>query len=402
MEYVKYIEIKKFFIARRIRAGVYRENATEAETQEIRNKIKQKIDSLQVGEYLISEIIKSDSYYDDVNKEFCFKRDSSSSNTDMLTKIMIIGYDDEYNFIGNLASSKGAYKVKKLNSTEEFYVSYEDTWVEAELTTAHDANGIVLDKTSLELDVGETIEVYYTVLPEDALSKGIKVSYSDGIEIDTTTSGAIKVKGIQKGDAYIIVNLQSDKEITAKCDIKVRNNAQETPNPNPTPIIPTPIEPTPDLTSPTPITPSPIPVTPTPIEEKIESNKYLIDVNKKYISKVIPGAKIGEFKNNITLNINYELYNKNENLITDDNGLIATGMKLKTQNQAYTIIVKGDIDGNGKLSITDLVKARLFISHIKTPNEIEELSTDINGDGKLTVTDLVKLKLATANIKPIE
>ena len=308
---------------------------------------------------------------------------------------MVIGYDDEYNFIGNLTSAKGAYRVKKLNSTEEFYVSYEDTWIEAELTTAHDANNLTLDKTSIELDVGETIEVHYTVLPEDALSKGVKVSYSAGIEIDTTTSGVVKIKGIQQGDAYIIVNLQSNKEITAKCDIKVGQDAQE--SPNPTPLIPTPIEP-----SPKPVEPSPEPVTPTPEEEKIESNQYFIDVDKKYISKLIPGEKIEEFKRNITINTDYELYDKNENLITDDNALVATGMKLKTQNQEYTIVVKGDIDGNGKISITDLVKAKLFISHIKTPNEIEELSTDINGDGKLSVTDLVKLKLATANIKPIE
>lgn len=310
---------------------------------------------------------------------------------------MVIGYDDEYNFTGNLTSAKGAYRVKKLNSTEEFYVSYEDTWIEAELTTACDANGVVLDKTSVELDVGETIEVSYTVLPENALYKNVKVSYSAGIEIDTTTSGVVKIKGMQKGDAYIIINLQSNKEITAKCDIKVGKDAQETPNPSPTPIIPTPIEPSPE-----PVLPSPEPVTPTPEEEKIESNQYLIDVDKKYISKVLPGVKIGEFKNNITLNTNYELYDKNENPITDDNILVATGMNLKTQNQEYTIIVKGDIDGNGKISITDLVKAKLFISHIETPNEIEELSTDINGDGKLSVTDLVKLKLATANIKPIE
>lgn len=383
------------FYYRETPEGSYSDNATEQEVVALRNNIKQTINSLDNGEYLIGKILKSDSYYDETNKEFCFKRNASSVSKDTLTKVIIVGYDDNYQFKSNLASEKGAYKVKKLGTTEEFYVSYEDSWVEAELEFAHDANSITLDKTQVELKVGETVEVKYAVLPEDALSKGVSISYSEGIEIDTNTSGTVKITGISvTEDAYIIVKLKENKEITAKCDIKVVSDLPVEPSPTPTPNP----SPNPEP-SPTPVIPT---ITPEPIgEEEITSNKYLVDTGKKYISRITPKIKISEFKSNVTANVDYSIYDKNNAIISDENQVVATGMKVKTQSQEYVMIVKGDINGDGKISITDLVKIKLYNAHIQTPSEIEEISADINGDGKISITDLVQLKLASVGIKEI-
>lgn len=398
------------FYYKKSSTGVYSESTTLSEVQTIRNSIKQAIDSLESGEYLISKILNSNSYYDETNKEFCFKRDVASVNTDTLTKVIIIGYDDNYQFKSNLTSNKGAYKVKKVGGTEEFYVSYDDTWVESELSMAYDATSIKLDKTSITLEVGDTAEVKYTVLPDDALNKNVTVSYSDGIEIDTTTTGVVKITAISEGDAYIIVKLKSDNTITAKCDIKIGSSETPvvTPSPTPSPTPSTPptsipsISPSPIVTtSPIPITPSPEP--PIPTEEIITSNKYTIDADKKYISRVTPKINITTFKSNIESNVSYKMYSKNgEIILNDDKVIVATGMKLKTETQEYTIIVKGDIDGNGKISINDVVKCNLYTINIKAPDEIEKMAADVNGNGKVTITDLVKIKLASLNIKDID
>ncbi len=344
--------------------GSYTKSMELSEVQLTRNQIKETLDSLNDGEYLVGEILNSATYYDQSNKEFCFKRSATSSNTDKLTKVIIIDYDDNYQFKSSLTSSKGAYKVKKIKETEEFYVSYDDTWIEAELNIACDANSINLDTSVLELKVGETAEVKYTVLPENALVKSVTVSYSDGIEINTDTSGVIKIKALSIGDAYIIVKLKNNTEITAKCDIKV--------------------------------------VSDNPTNEELSSTKYLIDSNKKYISKIIPKTKISDFKANVTAKDDYNIYSKNDESITNEDTLIATGMKLKMNNKEYTIIVKGDIDGNGKISITDLVKMKLYSVHLQELDEIEKIAADLNGDSKITITDIVQLNLASVNIKPIE
>lgn len=375
-------------------SGSYAESVTEAEVMNLRNEIKQAISSTQNGEYLISKILKSNTYYDQTNEEFCYKRNAASVSTDTLTKVIIIGYDDEYQFKSNLSSKKGAYKVKKVGESEEFYVSYEDTWIESELSYMVDANSITLDKTSINVKIGETAEVHYTVLPENALSKAVTVSYSDGIEIDTETSGTVKIKGITKSDAYIIVKLKANKEITAKCDIKVvSDDVIGTPSPSPTPTP-----------SPTPVVPSPIPdpsPSPNPEEDEITSNKYLVDPNKDYVYGILPSIKISEFKSNIIANVDYKIYDKDEIVVTDEEKIVSTGMKIKTKNKVYTAIVKGDINGDGKITITDVVRCNLYNVNIKVPNETEKIAADVSGNGKISITDVVRLKLASVNIKPI-
>lgn len=388
-------------------SGSYAESVKETEVISLRNEIKQAIASISSGEYLIGKILKSSTYYDETNKEFCYKRNAASVSTDTLTKVIIVGYDDEYQFKSNLSSKKGAYIVKKVGETEEFHVSYEDSWIESELSYMTDANSVTLDNTSVNVKVGETVEVHYTVLPENALSKAVTVSYSDGIEIDTETSGTVKIKGITKGDAYIIVKLKSNKEITAKCDIKVTSDGVSVivpespkpgiPSPSPSPIIiPNP--------SPSPIpdpSPSPIIPPPSPEDDKITSNKYLVDTNKNYIYGILPNVKISEFKANIIANVDYKVYDKDEKVITDENELVSTGMKIKTENEVYTLIVKGDINGDGKITITDVVKCNLYTVNIKVPNELEKVAADVSEDGKISITDVVQLKLASVNIKPI-
>lgn len=389
-------------------SGSYAESVKETEVINLRNEIKQAIASTSSGEYLIGKILKSSTYYDETNKEFCYKRNAASVSTDTLTKVIIVGYDDEYQFKSNLSSKKGAYIVKKVGETEEFHVSYEDSWIESELSYMTDANSVTLDKTSVNVKVGETVEVHYTVLPENALSKGVTVSYSDGIEIDTEASGKVKIKGVTKGDAYIIVKLKNNKEITAKCDIKVVSDdvivtPSPIPTPSPTPVIPSPT-PIPDP-SPSPVAPSPTPVIPSPSpkpeDNKITSNKYLIDTNKNYIYGILPNVKISEFKANIIANVDYKIYDKDERVITNEEEIVSTGMKIKTENKVYTLIVKGDVNGDGKITITDVVKCNLYSVHIKVPNEIEKIAADVSGDGKISITDVVQLKLASVNIKPI-
>lgn len=345
-------------------SGRYSEKADEEYANSIRNSIKNMLDS---GENLKSKIIKGDTYYNETYKEFCYKRNANSSNTDTLIKVILIGYNDQYQFKSGLTTTKGAYIAKKVGETETFYISYDDTWVESEVDKVYNANSIELDKSNIELKVGETAEVKYTVLPDNAISKSVTVSYTDNIEIDTTTSGTVKIKGLKKGDAYIIVKLKENNDITASCSIKVVSSESE------------------------------IPVT----SETITSNEYLIDAQRKYISRIKPEISISTFKSNINSNVNYKIYDTSGNQVSNTNN-VTTGMKLKTEKQEYILIVKGDINGDGKISITDLVRVNLYNVKMRTPNEVEKIASDINGDGKISITDVVQLNLAIVGKRKIQ
>ncbi|MDP3306187.1 MAG: glucosaminidase domain-containing protein [Erysipelotrichaceae bacterium] len=59
----------------------------------------------------------------------------------------------------------------------------------------------------------------------------------------------------------------------------------------------------------------------------------------------------------------------------------------------------GDVNGDGKISITDLVMLHLTISGIDTFNEFVNSNADMNSDGKISITDLVMLHLLISGIE---
>ena len=59
----------------------------------------------------------------------------------------------------------------------------------------------------------------------------------------------------------------------------------------------------------------------------------------------------------------------------------------------YTLIVTGDLDGNGKLSVTDFAKLKLHLIEARLLNENELKAADMNGNGDVTVTDFAQMKL---------
>ena len=59
--------------------------------------------------------------------------------------------------------------------------------------------------------------------------------------------------------------------------------------------------------------------------------------------------------------------------------------------QTLTVVVTGDVNGDGKITITDLVQIN---SHLLKKNELSganAAAADVNADGKITITDLVQI-----------
>lgn len=77
-------------------------------------------------------------------------------------------------------------------------------------------------------------------------------------------------------------------------------------------------------------------------------------------------------------------------------GLIASGdkIKIKTNNEEkeYTVIIYGDVNGDGKILPTDYVKIKNHIMDVKKLTSYELESADVNRDGKILPTDYVKIK----------
>ena len=131
-------------------------------------------------------------------------------------------------------------------------------------------------------------------------------------------------------------------------------------------------------------------------EEKklLESQLYKIDYNK--IFKIEYNTNKNTFIENIDSDYVMTILNENGEDITEssDEPIIRSGMKLKLDNgNEYTLVVRGDLNCDGKISLTDLSK--LILEYNETTGfRLEGValdSGDLNCDGKITLTDLSQL-----------
>ena len=128
------------------------------------------------------------------------------------------------------------------------------------------------------------------------------------------------------------------------------------------------------------------------IEEYVEDKKE----NISYIKKISPNTTIKEVIERIKTNGEIKIYKESQEII-DKNVKIATGMKIKVllnnEQIEYETIVTGDLNGDGKIGLTDLANLKLSIVGKRDLNTASTLAGDINGDGKTSLSDLAKLKM---------
>jgi len=134
--------------------------------------------------------------------------------------------------------------------------------------------------------------------------------------------------------------------------------------------------------------------------DSITSNKYVIA--DEIISRVEPQTTIASFKRNVEHQGELVFKDKEGNTINDENAILATGMTLQVGTTLnFTISVVQDVNGDGKISITDLAK---MMMHLVETEELEGVyfkAADINGDGKVTITDVAQLQLILVG-RPVE
>ncbi len=122
----------------------------------------------------------------------------------------------------------------------------------------------------------------------------------------------------------------------------------------------------------------------------ITSDNY--NIEEDIISRISPQTTVATFKGNVTANKEITIIDEEGNTLNDD-GILATGMKLKLdENIEYTLVITGDINKDGRISITDLAKLKLHIIEKDVLQDCRYLAADINGDDRVSITDLAKLK----------
>lgn len=128
----------------------------------------------------------------------------------------------------------------------------------------------------------------------------------------------------------------------------------------------------------------------------ITSEKYRVDEEKKIISKIIPGITLEQLKSNVESDGEYIINDSKGNEIRSSDR-IGTGYKIKFDSgKEYTLVVYGDLNGDGKIDVVDIAKLQKVLARINSSTELINLASNLKEDSKIDLNDLARLqKLAT-------
>ena len=126
----------------------------------------------------------------------------------------------------------------------------------------------------------------------------------------------------------------------------------------------------------------------------LESDIYEIDNVNKIITKIPFNTTSEILKRNIRVNGEMKIFDLDSNELYD-RAIVGTSMELKiNEKESYKLVIRGDLNGDGKLTITDLSKMKAFIVNLFTFNDkYMEMAADINYSNNITVTDLSQIKM---------
>ena len=77
---------------------------------------------------------------------------------------------------------------------------------------------------------------------------------------------------------------------------------------------------------------------------------------------------------------------------TNSSSYFGTGASITLDGTTYTLIMLGDVSGDGRITPSDYVKVRNKIMQTNNLSEIQNLSADVNKDGQITPSDYVKIR----------
>lgn len=124
------------------------------------------------------------------------------------------------------------------------------------------------------------------------------------------------------------------------------------------------------------------------IQKATEENgcDWTLDEENALIYDVPMGTDIDAFKAGFDTEVT--VYKDGQEMA---GGRTGTGMTVEYQNKTYHIVIVGDLEGNGYMTVSDVVKLRRYtIMKNLTPLQIK--AGDLTGDGKLSVADVKQLR----------
>ena len=236
-------------------------------------------------------------------------------------------------------------------------------------------------KSSYELDGGDTVQLAVNISPEDAANKDIVFSSSD--ESVATVDQAGLVTALKKGTATITVAVQDGSGCTATCKITVLTNAtvcktveelQSKHNYDPNSS---------ELWVYTQPGANKLSITFSEETSVEEGSDYIFIYDKD-------GNELGKYTGTELAGKTIEVEGDTVKIkLTSDEVMCEYGFAVTEIETDKADTPTGDITGDNKVDVTDLIRLKKYIADDTTALAGD---ADLNGDNKVDILDLIRLK----------
>ena len=130
--------------------------------------------------------------------------------------------------------------------------------------------------------------------------------------------------------------------------------------------------------------------------EKLTSDRYTI--NGTEITNVSENTTVGQFRDNVISNQGFVLISEDGSQLNEDS-LITTDTIVKLDDGTeYSIIILGDVDCDGKITINDLALMKLHLIEIKTLEGNRLKAANIDGYTDFSINDIAKMKITLLDL----
>ena len=128
---------------------------------------------------------------------------------------------------------------------------------------------------------------------------------------------------------------------------------------------------------------------------KIESEELEIDEENNYIKAINAQTTVEELKEMLETNAVSVIIKDKENHELEEEDIIGTGAKIYLTNdyeeKEFTLIVTGDVDGNGLSNFWDMIEINSYRLGLTTIEPIEIIAGDTNEDGEVDFWDMLEI-----------
>lgn len=250
----------------------------------------------------------------------------------------------------DLAANTTAYRLFRYYGANNTYCNVSE--IQFFDTVSNQVTGVSLNKGSANIRIGETQTLSSSIIPSNATNSSILWTTSDANVATVNNAGVVTAKGI--GSAIITVTTM-DGDYSANCVVTTEN-----------PII---------------------------LSEDLNISSQNI------ITNINPNTIVANINNLIVTGIGVVKVFKDKagNVISNDQTKVTTGTKIYlvfngTTYNSYTIIIHGDVDGDGDITIDDLARQKQHLLRIDNLTDEFLSAGDINGNAIISISDIIAVK----------